>query len=173
MSTTKRKARTPRKPRATAVPVSVSPTIVTPEAGQAIGQALGRTLADLLSKDQAASVDTFIDSAIGFRPRVADAAATDPNPFGNQHVGGLQFGGPIGDAVARLASAVGSSIDLTELERERLAPLLSPPPAADKPVSPSSCSTHNVAILLHDIADRLFADNRERIGILERLEIEI
>lgn len=172
MSTTKRKARTPRKPRATAVPVAVSPTVVTPEAGQAIGQALGRTLADLLSKDQATGVGTFIDSVIGFRPR-ADAGES---PFGPEHhVGGLQFGGPIGEAVARLASAVGTSIGLTERERERLAPLLAPPsqPAAGAQLTTSTISTHNVTILLNDIADRLFADNRERIGILERLEIEI
>lgn len=176
MSTTKRKARTPRKPRTKAVPVAVSPTVVTPEAGEAIGQALGRTLADLLRENQTSGasvgVGTYIDSVIGFRPR-ADAGES---PFGPEHhVGGLQFGGPIGEAVARLASAVGTSIGLTERERERLAPLLAPPsqPAAGAQLTTSTISTHNVTILLNDIADRLFADNRERIGILERLEIEI
>lgn len=175
MSTTKRKARTPRKPRATAVPVAVSPTIVTPEAGQAIGQALGRTLADLLRENQTSGasvgVGTYIDSVIGFRPR-ADAGES---PFGPERdqAEGLQFGGAVGEAMARVLNALDNSIGVTQRERALLAPVLSPPqPAAgSQNIASGPYPKHNIAQLLHGIADRLNEDSRDRIGLLDRLEI--
>lgn len=155
-----------RQPAATPAP------IVTAEVGREIGNALGRTLADLMSKESTAAVGNFINLAT--RPDF------DPNSFGDPPVHPhafaaeqFQFSGPVGEALQRLLSSIEDSAALTVRERAQLAPVLAPEDAklasSTQPIGPSQWRT--VSNLLHDMADRLNMDNHARRGILERLEI--
>lgn len=138
---------------------------------EAFGKALGRTLADLLRPD----VNSVAVSAWTAEPRTLggmDAIvcrATEPL---TATATDRQFGGNVGDAISRLLDATSYSERLTAMERERLQPILGPEdstPGADS-AAPMG-SRNSIASVIHEIANRIFADNSRRNAILDRLEI--
>lgn len=171
MTTKKRntkKTPAPRTKKPTSRRRAAAPEIQQEDSAEAFGKALGRTLADLLHRE----VNSVAVSAWTAEPRTlgdVDAIVCremEPMPQDRQ------FSGNVGDAISRLLDATSYSERLTAMERERLQPILGPEdskPGADG-AAPMG-SRNSIASVIHEIANRIFADNSRRNAILDRLEI--
>lgn len=140
-----------------------------------VADALGRRLDDLLSIKQDSYVAAWYgsDSAPGdwtvrHEPGkdgcvVASYAAAPPKPTS-----------PIEEAVTRLLQAVNAAECLTDTTAGRLDEILSPPTLADATVNacgPGQKGASELAARLNGITDRIYADGRRRLDILNRLEL--
>ena len=156
--TTKKPAKTQRKPR------QAKPTAE--DIGRQISAELGRTLADLLTKPDKPGFDAVSawtaeklgDGVTGYRANYAEQ--TMPEKMR-----------PVEEAINRLRAAIIGAELCTDAETERLCSALSPPmptPNIEKLVAPGAGA---LAGIINELAERIYADNRRRNELLDRLEL--
>lgn len=133
-----------------------------------IADALGRRLDDLLSVKQGTPVTAWQaderDERIVAGIVAGYAARDEPAPRTS----------PIEEAMTRLLQAVSTAECVTDTTADRLDDVLSPPTLADAAVNacaPAPNGASELASRLNVIADRIFADGRRRLDILNRLEL--
>lgn len=159
--TTKKPA--PRKPR--------QPKPTAEEVGRSIGDVLGRKLDDLLAGREvlqnpgfdavsAWTVEKLGDGVTGYRANYA----TEPSPSRKS---------PLDEAVDRLRAAISSGEAITEVTQDQLAVVLMPAVPTAGPGNPICTPDAGSALVrtLHELAERIFADNRRRHDLINRLEL--
>lgn len=166
--TTKKPAAKPqRKPRK---PVKLTDHI-TPEAlgrsiAGAISDSLGRRLEDLLSPRAEPGFDAVSAwTAEKLGAGVTGYLASYATETGPERVS------PVEAALNRLRSAIIGAECVTDDEAERLEKALAlptPTPTGDKIPEPG---TGALSCIINDLAERIYADNRRRKELLDRLEL--
>jgi len=129
-------------------------------------QALGRKLDDLLDGRNASAVAVHAWTAAPQDDRiVASYSQAEPAPPKPRSA--------IDEAIGRLTSAICAAECVTDSTNDRLGPLLSDPlPQTESvPLNPPACGTSYAAKVFNELADRLYADNRRRLALLDRLEL--
>lgn len=79
----------------------------------------------------------------------------------------------IDEAIGRLFSAIGSAECVTDSLVQRLEPIAAPQPPSN-PAPGAAALPTGASVLsaqLHEIADRIYADSRRRLDLLNRLEL--
>lgn len=157
--TTKKPTKAPRKPR------QAKPTAE--EIGRSIGDVLGRKLDDLLAGRDVSSAavhawtaERVSETATGYHTNTLAAAQA---PAAKMK--------PVEEALYRLRDAILMAETCTESETERLASALSMPTPIAGVQKMDRPTTSHLAGIIHDMADRVFADNFRRNDLLERLEL--
>lgn len=135
-----------------------------------IADALGRRLEDLLSVKQESPITgwgTLVDVGLS-AARVYDGPAS-----ACARLESTDHHSPIEEAVARLLQAVNGAEHLTDMTADRLKDILSPavPTTGALLFSTEPGGTSELAARLNAIADRIYADGRRRLDILNRLEL--
>jgi hypothetical protein len=169
---TTKKRNTPKKAAAKRRTVSEKPIDAL---ARNITGALGRKLDDLLDAQASRSIHPVhalttvelgsIDANQSPMWRNAiknDAAESAPKPRS-----------AIDEAIGRLFSAICAAECVTDSMQERLDPVLSDPlPAtASAPLGQDHGGTSRSAKMFNELADRIYADNRRRLALLDRLEL--
>ena len=137
------------------------------EVGRSIGDVLGRKLDDLLAGRDVTSAAVHAWTAEKHGENVTEyhantATAVQPLPAKMK---------PVEEALNRLRAAIIGAEICTEAESERLISALSPPLApqnVDKLNQPGSGA---LAGIINELAERIYADNRRRNDLLDRLEL--
>lgn len=130
--------------------------------------ALGRRLDDLLAVKQGTPVAAW--QATERDERIVAGIVAGYSSLDEQ----AQRTSPIEEAVTRLLQAVSTAECVTDSTADRLDDVLSPPTLADATVNacaPAPNGASELASRLNVIADRIFADGRRRLDILNRLEL--
>ncbi len=167
-----RKARTTDKPQADESPQAIA---------QAVGQAFGRTLADLMTGNApAAAVHLWTAErrTIGGEDAIVCAAQQEARPVSmlglKSEPRSFPFGGATGEALTRVIAAVDSAETLAYRAEARLTPVLTPGTSDPDPFGANTIARDkwpNITALLHDIADRLNAINALQAATIDRLEV--
>ncbi len=163
--TKKTAAKPQRKPR--------KPTEKTASAmidGQSIGSAILGKLDDLLAMTgndsmqavSASSVEKLGDGVTGYRANYATELGTASENGSSS---------PINKAIAHLIGAILGAERATQDETERLSSVLSPPfPASNIETAPAP-GAGVLSGAINSLAERIYADNRRRNELLDRLEL--
>lgn len=128
-----------------------------------VADALGRRLDDLLAVKQGTAVDAW--QATEKEGRIVASYAECSEPVARTS--------PIEEAVTRLLQAVNAAECLTDSTGDRLMEIMGPaiPQATTPSISKEPSNTSELAARLNGIADRIYADGRRRLDILNRLEL--
>ncbi len=154
--------------------------------GRSIGDALGRRLEDLLAKPDLANRTMlhFSEERGGLDRLIEDAEAAYSKayvPFNsgdkivyNNPKPGRELSArmsPVDEAIGRLRSAITMAECATESTSERLCSALSPPMPTPTGETPVASGAGALAGILNELAERIYADNRRRKELLDRLEL--
>ena len=154
--------RKPRKPR----PANISAEEIGCVIGHHAGYTLASCLEDLLSlRDKpgfdavsASAVEKLGDVVTGYRANYAETALSARMS-------------PVNEAIGRLQSAITMAECATESTAERLCSALSPPMPTLNGEKPVASGAGALAGILNELAERIYADNRRRNELLDRLEL--
>ena len=155
--TTKKPAKATRKPR--------QPKPTAEEIGRSIGDALGRRLESLLAKPERSGVLHFAEERGGLDELVNMRGLSPASPPAESP--------PVSDALDRIAYALKSAEDITQVGHRMLEKYLTPLPPNKDGCGVSTCTRgqSDFVRVLNEVADRIFADNEARRNILDRLEL--
>ena len=160
--TKKPAAKPQRKPRKAPTTPATAEDI-----GRSIGDALGRRLEDLL-KPRAEPAFNAVSAWVAMPPR-EDAAEYC---LGYAEKATIVRQSALNNAIDRLRAAISAAEVLTDNTHGRLQDVLSPPvpTAGGTGISPPS-NDSPLTCAINDFADRIYADNRRRNELLDRLEL--
>ena len=157
--TTKKPAKATRKPR--------QPKPTAEDIGRSIGDALGRRLEDLLAKPDLVNRTMlhFSEERGGLDELVNMRGLSPASPLAESP--------PVSDALDRIAYALKSAEDITQVGHRMLEKYLTPLPPNKDGCGISTCTRGQSDFVraLNEVADRIFADNDARRNILDRLEL--
>lgn len=133
---------------------------------EAMAKALGRNLDDLLAVKQGTPVDAW-------QATEKDGCTVASYAASNDRAAPPPRTSPVEEAVARLLDAVCSSECLTDTTADRLKDIMSPsiPTTGTLLGGTEPGGSSELAARLNGIADRIYADGRRRLDILNRLEL--
>jgi len=165
----------PRQPKPTAE-----------EIGRSIGDALGRRLEDLLAKPDLANRTMlhFSEERGGLDRLIEDAEAAyskayvpfnagDKIAYQNHSRELTAKISPVDEALQRLRGEIAAAEVTTDIEMEKLDPLLAPvtPEAGGAGSAQQAPGFGQLAGILNTFAERIAQDNRRRNELLDRLEL--
>jgi hypothetical protein len=171
------KPRTTKKPAAKPQRKPRKPTEKTASSmiqGPSIGSVILQKLDELLAKPDNPSFDAVAgwtveklgDGVTGYRANYA--TDTGPSPIATP-----TDAPPVSDALDRIAYALKSAEDITQVGHRMLEKYLTPLPPSKDGCGISTCTRGQSDFVraLNEVADRIFADNDARRNILDRLEL--